>query len=234
MITHIFFDLDNTFYDYKRANDRAINQTLDYMSMQTGIEKKVLFELYENAKKEVKMQQSKNASSHSRLLYFKRLHELIFNETNIRQSMILHNNFWTVFFKNMQIFPSVKKLLLKAKDLNISTIIATNLTTDIQFRKLAALGVDELIDFVVTSEDAGIEKPSEKFVQYLVKVTSFDIDKNKSWYIGDDLKIDTALGITLGSDIFIRKNGEKAVGNDEFTFFSDFNDLFNKLETENL
>jgi len=234
MVTHMFFDLDNTFYDYNHANDCATKVALGHMSSYSGIGLLELNHFYENAKKEVKLQQNDSASSHSRLLYFKRMNELIFNETKIKESIKLNNIFWTIYLKNMSIFPAVKKLLAKAKDLNIITIVATNLTTDIQLRKLVALGIDESVDYVITSEDVGSEKPSAKFVDYLKKVVSYDPKIHQSWFIGDDLNADLGVGLALDATVFIRKGPKKLVGNDQYSRFIDFSELCRRLDTENV
>ncbi len=232
MISHIFIDLDNTLYDYNLANSRAVKISLDYMSANTGISFEELNEYFSKAQKDVKSQQKNTASSHSRLLYFKRTQELIFNQTNIKESIILNNIFWTSFMKNMSIFPAVKKFLTRAKDLNILTTVVTNLNTDIQLRKLVSLDINEFIDFVVTSEDAGSEKPSNIFIEYLTSVTSYDKKQDKSWFIGDDLFTDLEAGKALKSKIFIKKNNGRLLVKEDYSIFSDFNDLFLRLEKE--
>ena len=90
--------------------------------------------------------------------------------------------------------------------MNILTTVLTNLNTDIQLRKLVSLDINEFIDFVVTSEDAGSEKPSNIFIEYLTSVTSYDKKQDKSWFIGDDLFTDLEVGKALKSKIFIKKN----------------------------
>ena len=230
MITHIFFDLDNTFYDYEIANKHATESVLSFMSSYTGIEIDELNIFFSRSRKEVKDQLGSIASSHSRLLYFKKMNELIFHKTDIDLSLKLNNIFWTVYFRNMTIFPSAKKLLTKAKDLNIKTIVATNLTTDIQLRKIVELGINELIDYVVTSEDAGIEKPHPDYVRYLKDTAQYNDNIHSSWFVGDDLHADIKAGINLNSEIFIRSSKNKTSKNNDYITFSSFIELCKRLE----
>ena len=72
MISHIFFDLDNTMYSYEQADKRAMDASLDYLEGLTGISHSELKKVFDEARHDVKEQQGLVASSHSRLLYFKK------------------------------------------------------------------------------------------------------------------------------------------------------------------
>ena len=65
----------------------------------------------------------------------------------------------------------------------MKTIIVTNLTTKEQFLKIRKLGIEKLVDFVITSEEAGIEKPSKKIIQHALKLIK--CKKNNVIFIGD-------------------------------------------------
>ena len=57
-----------------------------------------------------------------------------------------------------------------------------------QFRKLEALGVLKLFDFVVSSEEAGYEKPDK--VLFMLCVSKSGCDASECLYVGDNLKSD--------------------------------------------
>ena len=58
------------------------------------------------------------------------------------------------------------------------------MTAQIQFRKLVYFGLDELFDYVVTSEEAGRDKPDRK--PFEVALEKLDINPENIWMIGDN------------------------------------------------
>ena len=61
----------------------------------------------------------------------------------------------------------------------------TDLTAQIQFRKLIYFGLDELFDYVVTSEEAGMDKPHKSAFELAIK--KLNCRPEKIIMIGDDL-----------------------------------------------
>jgi FMN phosphatase YigB (HAD superfamily) len=53
----------------------------------------------------------------------------------------------------------VQDFIVQLKSDGIITANITDLTAQIQFRKMVYLGLDEYFDYVVTSEEAGKDKP---------------------------------------------------------------------------
>ena len=78
----------------------------------------------------------------------------------------------------------MKELLDDIRLLGIPTAIVTDLTAQIQFRKVVYFGLDHYFDYIVTSEEAGFDKPHE---------APFQIAREKMqpkgdciWMIGDN------------------------------------------------
>ena len=61
---------------------------------------------------------------------------------------------------NTRLFPGVREFLQQLKSIGIRTANITDLTAQIQFRKMVYFGLDEYFDYVVTSEEAGCDKPT--------------------------------------------------------------------------
>lgn len=59
---------------------------------------------------------------------------------------------------NALLFDDVKELLDDIRALAIPTAIVTDLTAQIQFRKVVYFGLDHYFDYIVTSEEAGLDK----------------------------------------------------------------------------
>jgi putative hydrolase of the HAD superfamily len=82
----------------------------------------------------------------------------------------------------------VKGFLAECKKRGIVVCLITDLTSAIQFRKIQRLGLSGLFDFVVTSEEAGVEKPEPFIFSYAVKKMGLHL--RDVVMIGDDSKKD--------------------------------------------
>ncbi len=96
---------------------------------------------------------------HNRLLYFQRMIEKLGLQANPTLLYNLEEAYWKEVYKNLKLFPGAKKLLKILKNHNIKIGIITNMSLHLQIRKLKKLKIDKYIDFIVSSEEAGVEKP---------------------------------------------------------------------------
>jgi HAD superfamily hydrolase (TIGR01549 family) len=67
--------------------------------------------------------------------------------------------YWRTFLSHAVLFEGVKELLDDLRLLGIPTAIVTDLTAQIQFRKVVYFNLDHYFDYIVTSEEAGYDKP---------------------------------------------------------------------------
>jgi putative hydrolase of the HAD superfamily len=67
--------------------------------------------------------------------------------------------YWSSFIQKIQLFDGVTEWLTTMKNQNRKIIMVTDLTSHVQFLKIKHLKIDHLFDWVVTSEEAGCEKP---------------------------------------------------------------------------
>ena len=59
------------------------------------------------------------------------------------------------------------------------------MTAQIQFRKLVYFGLDEFFDYVVTSEEAGADKPDK--MPFKVALEKLQLEPENIWMIGDKI-----------------------------------------------
>ena len=81
-------------------------------------------------------------------------------------------------------------------NLKIQTAIITDLNSQIQFRKIIFFGLEQYFDYVVTSEEAGFDKPSKAPFELALK--KLDLLPNECWMIGDNLNADILGGKKCG------------------------------------
>jgi putative hydrolase of the HAD superfamily len=190
-IKGILIDLDNTLYEYNSGHNIALDTTIQYISKMYSIPENTLRLSYESGRKQTHRSLHGLASSHSRLLYLQKLIED--NRISYKYILDFHNIYWDTFIKNMKLYEGVLELFTLFKDKNC---IVTDLTADIQFKKLIQLGLMDNIKYIVTSEESGKEKP-HPYIFHLA-LEKIGLDKTELVYIGDDYEKDIIGATSMG------------------------------------
>jgi len=184
----VIFDTDNTLYPYDPAHKAATCSVEKKVLTVLGINKKEFKQAFHEARKEIKNRLGAVASSHSRLLYMQCAIEKLGLGTRILLALDLEQTYWRTFLNNCILFPGVLDFIHLLKSRGVVTANITDLTAQIQFRKLIYFGLDELFDYVVTSEEAGRDKPDRRpFELALVKL---NLAPENVWMIGDNIDSD--------------------------------------------
>lgn len=226
----VLLDLDNTVYPYAPSHKAALEQVREKTGRLLAIAPVDFDMLFERARKEIKARLGSTAASHSRLLYFQRLIELAGLKTQVLTALDLEQTYWRSFLVRAQLFDQVLEFLDDLRLMGVPVVVVTDLTAQIQFRKLVHFGIDHYIDYVVTSEEAGVDKPAR---------TPFDIALEKlgprsapSWFIGDDPNVDLPGAAGLGTLTVIQKlnQGTKPVDPLPDLSFDSFADLRRMLK----
>jgi len=192
----IIFDTDNTLYSYAPANELALKSVFTKAEILLDINRNLFEEKFKEARLEIKKRISNQASSHSRLLYIQRTIELLGFKTQLLLTLDLEQTYWRTFLQSCKLFPNVRELLDTLNNLKIQTAIITDLNSQIQFRKIIFFGLEQYFDYVVTSEEAGFDKPSKAPFELALK--KLDLLPNECWMIGDNLNADILGGKKCG------------------------------------
>ena len=182
----VIFDTDNTLYPYFPAHKEATKAVEDKVLKQLGINKVIFRSAFKEARLDIKNRLGKVASSHSRLLYMQKTIEKLELGTRILTTLDLEQTYWRTFLSNCKLFPDALNFIQLLKSKGVITANITDLTAQIQFRKLVYFGLDELFDYVVTSEEAGADKPDKRPFEVALQKLGVDSGNNKIWMIGDD------------------------------------------------
>lgn len=156
----ILIDMDDTLYAYAPAHKAAMDAVRKKVTHTFSISPHAFEEAYSEAKKRVKAQLQHTASSHNRLLYFQNMLEVIGLGSQVMWALDFEQTYWSTFLSRAVLFDNVKELLDDLRLQGIPTAIVTDLTAQIQFRKVIYFGLDHYIDYIVTSEEAGQDKPA--------------------------------------------------------------------------
>ncbi|MDC0345972.1 HAD family hydrolase [Planktomarina sp.] len=232
----ILFDTDNTLYEYLPAHKKAQEAVRNKVATTFSIDRLEFDRAFQKARKEVKDRLHGTASSHSRLLYLQRVLEIIGLGSQVLLALDFEQTYWRTFLSNAELFPDVKNLLDDIRLLGIPTAIVTDLTAQIQFRKMVYFGLDDYFDYIVTSEEAGFDKPHE--APFKIAVEKMRAGGKCIWMIGDN-PINDILGArnAINAVTFqkIHKGVEQGNGDTlpdaEFSNFSDLRTLLKKLNS---
>lgn len=187
MIKAVILDMDDTLYAYEPLNAQAGARVRDYTCKQLGITVKQYDEAYLYGRRETKRQLGDVGASHNRLLYFqKTLEYLGVNPMPI--SLQMYEMYWGTFLKKMVLFEGVREFIDRLHERKIKVMICTDLTAHIQHRKIEALGLAQDICCLVTSEEAGREKPTPEIFDLCLK--KLKLPPEEVCCIGDSLAKD--------------------------------------------
>ncbi len=115
--------------------------------------------LLEQAKKEIKIELAGTASSHNRILYFKRIGEKVSNGLDPEILRKAYHEYWDATYRHLKLFPGVVETLEELKRRGMKLALVSDMTTEIQLEKIHHLGISKYFDAIVTSEEVGVEKP---------------------------------------------------------------------------
>lgn len=180
----LLIDLDNCLYEYDKCNNLALAAVLDFLSSKTGKPVAELKEIFCRAREDVKRYTGNTASSHSRILYFQRLVEMIFNKTNFKLINHLHDMYWDFYIGSIELFDGVIEFLGYVKSKGVKISVVTDLTADIQMRKLVESGLADYVDLLVSSEEAGFDKPHKTIFE--IAVSKLGLNKDEVVMFGDN------------------------------------------------
>ena len=189
MIRSVFFDLDDTLYDYTTAHETAMATLSAFAEGALGLSPQRFVELHSEAFRLQRERSGPCAATHSRLLRF----QLMLEEAGkpIAYAPEMTNLYWSTLLERIRPLPGAIEVLgsLRLKGLTVG--IGTNMTSDWQYAKLKRLGLMAYVDYIVTSEEAGVEKPEPGLFQLCVQKAG--CAPRECAFVGDSLKID-ALG----------------------------------------
>lgn len=188
----VIFDTDNTLYEYEPAHRAATAAAVEKAVKLLNVRPDNFETAFDAARREVKDLLGATASSHSRLLYFQRTVENLGFKTQILATLDLEQTYWRTFLANAVLFEDAADFIQDLRSYRIPLGVVTDLTAQIQFRKLVYFGLDDVFDYIVTSEEAGHDKPHlAPFQQIDKKLGSHGAE---TWIIGDSLEKDIVGG----------------------------------------
>lgn len=224
-------DLDNTFYDYDTANNAASSMVASSLAAILMKGPREVEDAISAWRDRTHHDLHGQAASHARGIYYHHALEKLTWRSQPALAVQHERLFWDTFLDNMQLYEWAQEYLEELLHDWWRLGIITNLTQAIQFEKLSRLGIEKYFEFVVTSEEAWIEKPDPRIFTHLMRkfVPEGELDMTTFYMMGDsessDVEWARGVGITDKNILFKKKEGPLIITGTGITEFSNFNDL---------
>lgn len=180
----VLLDLDNTFYAYDPAHEAGMVAVEGLAASALNLAARDFRSAYADARTELKARLGRTAASHNRLLYFQRAIERTGFTSQPMLALQMQQAYWRAFLNTATLFGETLEFLDDLRIAGIPAVIVTDLTAEIQFRKIIHLGLDRFVDWIVTSEEVGTDKPSPRnFELALAKLGGIE---GSVWMIGEE------------------------------------------------
>lgn len=196
--THVFFDLDNTLWDFERNSQKAMFETFTHYQLEKTVDFDLFFETYLRHNHALWESYRKNEvvkRELTRLRFQNTFTELAMNGLNPEEM----NSFYLNEMPKQKILnDGVLDVLVYLKKKKYQLNIITNGFSEVQRSKIETSGLKPFFNKVFISEEIKAPKPEYEIFEYAVK--SANARKSQSLMIGDDWEIDVLGAVNYGID----------------------------------
>lgn len=188
---------------------------------------------WDQAREDVHKRGHQSPSSHSRHLYIEDVIRRLTWKHNIVLARELHELYRATVIPLLRLDPGAKDFFGFLAESGIKIVFVSDMTHDIQVRKLVHLDMADLVHFLISSELAFAEKPDQIIFDYAFS-TVWVRDPAKYIMIGDSRNRDVEWARNAGiPDEQIRYKWTKAAVEKnrwEVQIFDTFTEIHNKLQ----
>ena len=195
MIKGVIFDIDGTLYSYADNDKIATKFLCEFAEKNLGVDEETFLKTYGEGRRIVKERLTDGGARHSRVLFLQTTLELL-GKNPFHYIKGMYDCYWDNFLAGMKPFEGVVEFIRKLKLHGIKTAICTDMTAQIQYRKINRLGLCEYMDFMVSSEETGLEKPSPAMFNLALK--KLGVKAEEAVYFGDSLERDIEGAANVG------------------------------------
>lgn len=191
----ILFDQDGTLFDYKRAEEYALQRSMEhfgikhtdssYLEKYRKINRVVWgeFERGETSLKQLKLKRFKN----------------LFDMLDIKQNIEAFSDKYLYYISKSSFVTEGAEEIVSSLYGKYKLALATNGIYTAQYERLKSSPLREYFDIFVVSEKIGVAKPDPNFFSYVFEKARHS-DKSTALMVGDSLSSDIKGGCDFGID----------------------------------
>ncbi len=212
----VYFDIDDTIYDYTSANEIAVEAVKEYCEEKLGISAGDYDDLIRQAEQMANRRiGTACAAIHNRVIRFQCMLEML-NKPVFPHATELFWLYWNTLIRAAKREEGLLELIKELKEKGIYIGFCTNMTAEIQYRKLEKLELGMWLDGIVTSEETGTEKPDAKL--FLLCAQKAGVKPEECAFIGDCFEHDLEGACAVGMHgIWYRKAGPNMQADEQQT-----------------
>jgi len=193
----ILLDLDNTLYgNYPACNDAGTHAACSRLSTALSLPLSSVLQAYAQSREHVHARLRNTAASHSRFLYLQGCIEQLSGRTQEKLCVQAEHVFWEHFMDTMIPRAGLMQFLHEAKRKKRRVGIVSDLNARTQAMKITHLGIELFIEFLVTSEETGRDKPDPAI--FLLALERLQTQAADTVMVGDDPAKDIAGAAIVG------------------------------------
>ncbi|HYQ57985.1 MAG TPA: YjjG family noncanonical pyrimidine nucleotidase [Draconibacterium sp.] len=197
--THLFFDLDNTLWDFNTNSRFAMWETFKVLELEKkGVNFDNYFDTYSKFNKKLWIAYRKKEVSKKELT--RQRFQLTFNALGIEgiDPLEMNDLYLEEMPKQSHLIRGTKELLDYIRSKKYRLFIITNGFKEVQQKKLLRTGLTSYFEKVFISEEIKTPKPGREIFEHAVK--SSNAPKKSSLMIGDDWDVDITGAMNYGID----------------------------------
>ncbi len=200
MIKGLLFDIDDTLYDSTTLAEMARRNSVRAM-IDSGLPVKDEQEVYEKLQHIIKTFGSNYPKHYDELLEYL---NISWNPKIVAAGVVAYEH---TKFGYLKPYPGVVPALIELKKSFKLGVVSNGIAIK-QWEKLIGLGLHHFFDTVVTSEEAGVEKPSEEI--FFLAAEKLGLEPEECLMIGDRVKVDIAGAKSAGMKTLWFRKGKYA------------------------
>lgn len=196
--THIFFDLDNTLWDFETNSRNAMLVSFENYRLSQRFDFNLFYEVYVRHNHQLWELYRKNEIAKKELTQLR--FQLTFDELGITgiDAGFMNAHYLDVMPEQKQLNDGAIEILQYLKKRRYEISIITNGFKEVQHKKIETSGLKPFITNVYISEEIKIPKPDRGIFEYAIK--SSNARKTQSLMIGDDWEVDVLGAVKFGID----------------------------------
>ena len=159
-IKAVFFDLDDTLYGgFDEGDAHGYASMGAWVQAHLGVSGEEFVRQCRQNRARLGRQQPGMPPIHDRVISVQGALERM-GLNAMRYANTLHRIYWDAMMDKMALRPGVTQLLDDLRAAGVKTAVCTDMLADIQMEKIERLGLTDKLDYMVSSEEAGVDKPA--------------------------------------------------------------------------
>ena len=196
MIKEVIFDIDDTLYDYEVGHALGMEKMGGYAQRELGIDAEEFKAAYQKHSKEITKRLGRdNAAIHSRSIRLQNLLER-WEKPLFPHMKELYHLYWDTLLSVSVPEPGSLEAVKELAAQGFSIGIGTDMTTRMQYEKLEQFGFAPYVKHIVTSQEAGFEKPHPEFMGLCIRKAG--CAPEECVFVGDTFKKDVLGALDAG------------------------------------